>query len=377
MKRFICIIAAVSLLVASGCAKKTERYRAEFLSIFDTVTIVVGYSESKEEFVEHTGQIKEQLAEYHRLFDIYNSYEGLNNLKTINDNAGIKPVKVDKKIISLLSFAKELYYTTHGKLNIALGAVLRIWHEYREKGILDPQSAELPAKELLEAAARHSSIENIKIDEEAQTVYLADPKMSLDVGAVAKGYAVEQVARHLEEKGVSSLLISVGGNVRALGGKSGKNGEEPWNIAVKNPDKEEPDADLCNLFITDCSVVSSGSYERYYTVEGTMFHHIIDPGTLLPASYFKSVTVVCPDSGLADALSTAVFIMPLEMGREFIDSLAGVEALWVLDSGEIVYSKNFRLGRQIGNTRGRTFCVVSLPSTTRGDGPSVLLACHL
>ena len=342
MKRLIILLLVVLLMFAAGCAKKTTRYRAEFLSLFDTVTTIVGYAESKEEFTALAERVKKKLTEYHRLFDIYNLYEGVNNIKTINDNAGIAPVKVDEELIAMLLFAKEQYYATDGKTNIALGPVLRIWHDYRENGIADPLNAEVPPRKLLESAARHTQIEGMIIDEEASTVYLADPGMRLDVGAVAKGYAVERTAQYLEGEGVTSLLLSVGGNVRAIGGKPGKNGMEPWNIGIQNPDKESPKTELCNVLISGYSVVSSGSYERYYTVDGRRYHHIIDPSTLMPAAYFTGVTVICRDSGLADALSTAIFSMPLEKGREFVKGIDGVEVLWVTEAGEVVYSEGFR-----------------------------------
>lgn len=347
MKRLIISLLAVVLMTAPGCGKKT-RYQAEFLSLFDTVTTIVGYSVSEKEFTNLAGRIKDKLTEYHRLFDIYHSYEGINNLKTINDNAGIAPVKVDAELIAMLLFAKEQYNATDGMTNIALGPVLRIWHDYREKGISDPLEAEVPPRELLERAAGHTDIEGIIIDAEASTVYLSDSGMRLDVGAVAKGYAVERTARYFEDEGVSSLLLSVGGNVRAIGGKPGKKGMEPWNIGIKNPDKESPDTELCNVLIAGYSVVSSGSYERYYTVNGTRYHHIIDPSTLSPASYFTGVTVICPDSGIADALSTALFNMPLEMGKEFVEGIDGVEALWVTGNGEIVYSGGFGSFLKVG-----------------------------
>lgn len=342
MKRLLISLLAVMLITAPGCGKKPTRYQAEFISLFDTVTTIVGYSEREKEFTALAGRIKDKLTEYHRLFDIYHSYEGMNNLKTINDNAGIAPVKVDQELISMLLFAKEQYYATGGKVNIALGAVLRIWHEYRERGISDPLNAEVPPRELLERAAGHTSIDNIIIDEKASTVYLSDPGMSLDVGAVAKGYAVERTAQYLEGLGVSSLLLSVGGNVRAIGGKPGKNGMEPWNIGIRNPDKESAATELGSVLISGYSVVSSGSYERYYTVNGTRYHHIIDPNTLSPASYFTGVTVICRDSGIADALSTAIFNMPLEKGKEFVEGLDDVEALWVTVNNEIVCSEGFK-----------------------------------
>jgi thiamine biosynthesis lipoprotein len=168
--------------------------------------------------------------------------------------------------------------------------------------------------------------------------------MRLDVGAVAKGYATEQVARYFEGQGVKSLLISIGGNVRAIGEKliPDSSGEKRWNIGVQNPDKSSPDSDLMNVLVSGLSVVSSGIYERYYTVDGVQYHHIIDPTTLMPSVYFAQVTILCRDSGLGDALSTAVFNMPLEQGRKYIESLGSVEAVWVMKDGSLEYSGGFK-----------------------------------
>ncbi|NLC53479.1 MAG: FAD:protein FMN transferase [Firmicutes bacterium] len=341
MKRLTLFFLAFVLMFMAGCQPKTTRYQAEFLGLFDTVTTVIGYAESKEEFTALAQKIQEQLTRYHRLFDIYNDYAGINNLKTINDHAGDVPVQVDQELIALLLFAREQYFVTGGAFNIALGPVLKVWHDYRTSGILDPLAAEVPPRQLLEEAARHTALEGMIIDEAAATVYLSEAGMRLDVGAVAKGYAVERVAQDLEAAGVSSLLLSVGGNIRAIGGKPDRKGIKPWKIGIKNPDPESPDPQLCNVLIVGESVVSSGSYERYYTVDGTRYHHIIDPKTLMPAAYFSNVTVICRDSGLADALSTALFNLPLAVGKGLVEGMDGVEALWVIESGEVIYSAGF------------------------------------
>ncbi len=336
----LCIL----FLLPSGCAKKgLKRFQAEFLTLFDTVTIIVGYAENKEEFTALAEQIYDEFETYHRLFDIYNDYEGLSNIKTINDNAGTAPVKVDGRIISLLKMAKEQYAKTGGAVNVAFGAVLGIWHDYREAGVSDPEHAELPPMEQLRSASGHTDIDKLIIDEEALTVYLSDPLMRLDVGAVAKGYAVEMTARHFESLGVRNLLLSVGGNVRAIGGKpADKDGPEPlWIIGIQNPDKSSAEAELLQVAVNGLSVVSSGAYERYYTVDNTRYHHIIDHNTLMPSRFYSAVTVICPDSGVADALSTAVFNMPLPEGRAFIESLDNTEVLWVLTDGTIQYTSGF------------------------------------
>jgi thiamine biosynthesis lipoprotein len=345
MKKIAVLCLSLILLMSAGCApNQTNRYQAEFLELFDTVTRIVGYSDSEEHFKEFAGQVRDKIKEYHQLYDIYNDYPGVNNIKTVNDSAGKAPVVVDRRIIDLLKFAKDECDATNGGVNIALGAVLSIWHDYREAGIDDPENAKLPPMDQLEEAALHTDIDNIVINENASTVYLSDPLMRLDVGAVAKGYATEQVALYFESQGTTSLLLSIGGNVRAIGAKlvPGTNGDKRWTVGIQNPDKESAQTELMNVLIDGFSVVSSGIYERYYTVDGVNYHHIIDPATLMPSTCFAQLTILSRDSGLGDALSTAVFNMPLDEGRAYIDSLKDVEAVWVMKDGAIEYSGGFK-----------------------------------
>jgi len=335
---FIILILTFNLSACSS--QEMTRYEAEFLRLFDTVTQIVGYSESKDEFSDQVQMIHDNLEEYHQLYDIYNEYDGINNIKTINDHAGISPVKVDQRIIDMLLFSKEAYEISNGKVNVAFGAVLKIWHDYRDDGIDNPEKAMLPPIDMLMEAAKHTDINNVIIDEENSTVFLSDPQMSLDVGAIAKGYAVEEISKMALENGLTSALISVGGNVRSIGVKadSGKR----WTVGIKNP----LDADSKNIGrvgLEDASLVTSGIYQRYYTVDSKRYHHIIDPDTLFPAEHFASITILCSDSGMADALSTSVFTMPFEQGYELIENLPNIEAVWVFHDGEIKYSSNYNL----------------------------------
>lgn len=340
-KKIISVILLILIIISlTGCSDKEPiRYQSEFIMLFDTVTRIVGYSKSKGEFTEYAQIIYDNLKEYHQLYDIYNDYEGINNIKTINDNAGIKPVKVDKRIIDLIKFSKDMYEKTNGKTNIAFGAVLRIWHEYRTIGIEDPANAALPPEEELRIASEHTNIEDIIIDEEQSTVFLRDPFMSLDVGAVAKGYATEQVSKIAKESGMNSALLSVGGNVRAINKNVTSN--EPWNVGIQNPDTEAEESVIKIVKLDDSSLVTSGDYERFYIVDGEKYNHIINPDTLYPAKYFTAISIICKDSGLADALSTAVFCMPFEEGLEFINSLPEAEAMWIFSDKTIKYSDNF------------------------------------
>ena len=204
----------------------------------------------------------------------------------------------------------------------------------------NPEEAKLPPMEELQSAAAHMKMEDIIVDKENSTVYLADPEMSLNVGAVAKGYATEIVAREIKAAGLQSAIISAGGNVRTIG-KPLDGVRERWGIGIQNPDRLTVTAEenlLDTVFIEEASVVSSGDYQRYYMVDGKRIHHLIDPKTLMPADYYRAVTIVTKDSGLADFLSTVVFIQPFEQSYAFVESMEGTEALWVLKDGTVKLS---------------------------------------
>ena len=322
-----------------SCQRQPEKYKASFLILFNTVTEVMAVTDTEEEFMEFAEFIRDTLNEYHQLYDKYNLYEDVNNIKTINDSAGIAPVKVDQKIIDMLLFSKEMYEMTDGKVNIALGSVLEIWHDYRNEGIDDPLNAKLPPMEELVAANAYTDINMVIIDEDNSTVYLPDEHMSLDVGAIAKGYATEMVVKEAVNKGYNNFLLSVGGNTRAMGLKGEK--DDLWNVGIQNPDKSSHIPTIYTLSITDMSLVASGNYERYYTVDGKIYHHIIDPNTLMPADYFTAVSILTQDSGIADALSTAIYNLPYEEGLKLIEEFEGTEALWIFPNGERKFSESF------------------------------------
>jgi len=340
MKKLILTLLSMSLIFTTvSCQRQPEKYKASFLILFNTVTEVMAVTDTEEEFMEFAEFIRDTLNEYHQLYDKYNLYEGVNNIKTINDSAGIAPVKVDQKIIDMLLFSKEMYEMTDGKVNIALGSVLEIWHDYRNEGIDDPLNAKLPPMEELVAANAYTDINMVIIDEDNSTVYLPDEHMSLDVGAIAKGYATEMVVKEAVNKGYNNFLLSVGGNTRAMGLKGEK--DDLWNVGIQNPDKSSHIPTIYTLSITDMSLVASGNYERYYTVDGKIYHHIIDPNTLMPADYFTAVSILTQDSGIADALSTAIYNLPYEEGLKLIEEFEGTEALWIFPNGERKFSESF------------------------------------
>ena len=240
MKRIIAFLLLILLSVAA-CSSENQadsvknRYSDAFFDTFDTLVQVVAYTDSEAEFKIYMEHIHSRFSELHQLYNIYLNYEGINNMKTINDQAGIAPVEVDQQIIDLILFAKEHYEPTGQTTNIALGPVTKIWHFYRTEAEFDPLSAKVPPLADLQDAARYASLDQVIIDQEKRTVFLPDSRMSLDVGAIAKGYATELVAQELIEMGLNSALLSPGGNIRAIG-KPLDGMRDQWGVGIQNPE---------------------------------------------------------------------------------------------------------------------------------------------
>ena len=338
-KAALCCVLAALLLAACGQEQSAaEPMGKMYFQYFDTVSYVYNYAgDTAETFDERSAAVAGILFEYHQLFDIYHEYSGITNLCTVNRLAGGDPVPVDERLIDFLLYARDLYEKTGGEMNIMMGAVLRHWHDRRTEAGENSAAARIPTEDELAEAAKHIDFGVLEIDEKAGTVRITDPAASIDVGALGKGYATEMAARHLEEQGISGYVLNVGGNIRIVGTKPDGSG---WVTGVKDP--EDPDGSLAaKILLADTSCVTSGNYERYYTVNGVRYHHIIDADTLFPAEHCDSLTVVTKDSGLADAMTTALFCMSYEDGAALLKSFDGVEAMWVLKDGTIRYTDGF------------------------------------
>ena len=322
----------------------TTRTKTISYEHFNTVSVFSSYGNTTEE--EFDGYVKtadDMLAYYHKLFDIYNAYPDINNLKSINDNAGKQSVEVEKELIEFLGYCKQLYVLTNGKTNIMLGSVLRIWHDTRELasengGWLDEEL--LPKESRLLEAATHTSIDFLVIDEEAGTVYITDPEASIDVGAIAKGYVVTKLVAELKAQGAAAVALNIGGNVATIGLKPDGGF---WVTGITNPDRTAEENIICKVEIGETSVVTSGDYERFFISGDERYHHVIDTETLWPAEYFASVSVFSEDAGLADALSTALFCMSYEEGLALISSLEAIDVLWIYKDGTMKMTDGVRM----------------------------------
>ena len=336
-KAYIGII--ILLLMLSSCKSTYKGSDVCYDCGFNTIWNYTLYCDNAESYQNYQKIIHDSAKYYHQLFDIYHNYEGLNNIKTINDYAGIKAVEVDEAIIELLSLAKDIYLLSDGSFDIAQGKLFALWHDYREAGKTlnaEEKGGLLPTESELQNAYNAQAFSHIIIDDENNTVFIDDPNVNIDVGGIAKGFTVEKIAAELKDSGLESGGISAGGNVKTIGQK---NNNETWNVTVTDPRNNTYvayDGVLTLAVKDDMSVVTSGDYFNYYLDNmGNKQHHIINPHTLKPGNLYHSVTIVCQDSGLADALSTALFNMSISEGEKLIKDVkekyhCDVGVLWIL-----------------------------------------------
>lgn len=357
MKKTLLVLSLSGLLILSGCKDKKaediknenlntnknvasvevnkdgDKQEIEFYDTFDTVVHIAIYTDDDSFAKENLVYAKERYEELHKLFDNYKTYPDLVNVKTINDNAGIKPVTVDDTLFQLIKSSIDDYNNISHNTNIALGPVTKLWNEYRElyeggktkEEVIALKGQALPSDAELEKLRPLVNIDKIKLDDEKQTVSL-EKGMELDLGATAKGFATELVAKELEDRGVKSCVISAGGNVRIIGKPT--DGRDNFKIGIQNPDLESHDQVLASLNVANTSIVTSGDYQRYFDLDGVRYCHIIDPDTLKPAHEIKSATVIKEDSGLCDFLSTAAFNSTDDEIKELSDK-TGAGIVWV------------------------------------------------
>ncbi|MCL1878767.1 MAG: FAD:protein FMN transferase [Defluviitaleaceae bacterium] len=311
---FLAFVILLTGFLLTGCTQK-ERFNYATLDYFDTLTSIMGYAESRGEFDYFVEIMIVELGRLHQLFNQFETFDGLNNIKTINDYAGIRPVEVESEIIEMLNAGILAEQRTNGIVNIALGAVTNIWREY-----IDANADILPCMDRLITAGEFTNIADIVID--GNTVFLREPNMYLDVGSIAKGFAIERVTQTALEAGFESFTLTVGGDVRLTGSPLNR---DAWGVGILDPNN--PGEIIDSVFVKNTAVFTSGDYLRYYIVGGEAYHHIIDPRTLMPAVQARSVTVIYPCGIVAEYLSLAAFILGEDEASQLLSHYN--EAVWI------------------------------------------------
>ncbi len=265
--------------------------------LMDTVVTVKIYGKDKnylEDLIDNTFRL------LRRLSIKINNYNKNGEIYKINKYAGIKPVKVDKVIIDFLEKSMALCRSTGNYLDISIGAVLKLWG-------FATQHPHIPDKKALENALKLKGLQFIKIDKKNNTVFITKKGISIDVGAVAKGYIIDRGIEYLKSKKISKGVINAGGDIRFIGFK--ENRKVLWNVGIRNPFKNDEYNVIKTLKVGNWAVVTSGDYERFFIKNGIKYHHIINPFTGYPARGVHSVTVCANSAFIADGLATAIFVM--------------------------------------------------------------------
>lgn len=322
LRRGIGLLAAGLLLLApAGCAGSSEDQPLSRSGLFlDTAVTITLYhtrdSALLDACFEQIDKLEQQLSRTVEGSDIWN----------IN-HAGGQPVTVSEETAALIRTSLDFAEKTNGALDITIAPASSLWDFHTE-------TPALPDAAALEEAVSHVGWETVEC--EGNTVRLTDPQAALDLGAVAKGYIADRLADSLREAGVASALIDLGGNIYALGDRDGR----PWRIGVRDPDGGE--ALAATAQVQDGSVVTSGIYERGFDLDGRRYHHILDPQTGWPVDNgLASVTIVCESSFMADALSTSCFVLGEEKGLALVETLDGVEVLFIRRDGTQIRSSGF------------------------------------
>lgn len=295
-------------------------------SRFD-ITVVANDSVQANKYIETA------VSEISRIEKLISSWDVNSQTSEINKNAGIKPVKVDAELFSLIERSIAISKLTDGAFDITFAALDKIWK-------FDGSMTAMPLEECIRVSVAKIGYQNILIDKGNSTVFLKLAGMKIGFGAIGKGYAADKVKALLIQKGVKAGIINASGDMNTWGKQP--NGDD-WKVAITNPlDKNKA---FALLPITNGAVVTSGDYEKYVTFNGIRYAHIIDPRTGYPSTGIISVTVFAPKAELADALATSVFVMGKEVGLDRIKQLPNVECVIIDDEGNVFTSDNIKINK--------------------------------
>lgn len=312
----------VFFLILTGCQSREPEPLTKSGFYFDTSITLTVYGTEDDSILD---QCLSQCRDYEQLLSRTITGSDINR---VNLGRG-KPVEVHAETAALINQAIAYGQLSGGIFDCSIAPLSTLWDFHSETHII-------PSGSKLQSALSHVDYRKIKVHE--NTVTLEDPLMEIDLGGIAKGFIADQIKEYLESQNVSSALINLGGNVLAMGNKPDGS---LWNIGIQRP-FATAGISIATAAISDQSLVTSGVYERYFEKDGVLYHHLLDPSTGYPfENELYSVTILSDSSTEADALSTTCFGLGLEKGLEMIESLEGVEALFVTSDEELHYSKNF------------------------------------
>ncbi|MBE1304409.1 FAD:protein FMN transferase [Clostridium botulinum] len=321
-------------LVFVGCNSKSEEPVSRETYLMGTIINIKAYGKNADKAVQSSVD---------KISDIENKMSlniSTSEVNKINKNAGIAPVKVSKNTFDVVKASLIYSEKSKGSFDITVEPLVSIWGIGTEK-------ARIPSKDEINNALKLINYKDVVINEKESTVMLKRKGQAIDLGAIAKGYTADELKKVLLNYNVSSAFLSLGGNVYVLGNKPDKT---PWKIGVQNP--LEPRGDYLGIVsVSDKSVVTSGNYERFFERNGKRYHHIFDTKTGYPAEKgLISVSIISDKSIDGDALSTSVYTLGLDEGKKLIESLKGVEAIFVTNDKKVYVTSGLKDIFKLTNT---------------------------
>jgi thiamine biosynthesis lipoprotein len=268
-------------------------------------------------------EVEAIMGEMRRIDDLMSSYKPESELSTINAGAAKGPVTVSKELLGMIERALEYSDITSGAFDITYASAGQ-HYDYRNN--------KKPDEAQLQAALPAINFRHVKIDQVASTVEFMHPGVRIDLGGIAKGYAVDRGMNMLQQAGITSALISAGGDTRVIG----KRWDRPWHIGIRNPREEGSIVSMIPL--ENSAISTSGDYERYFVEDGVRYHHILDPKTGTSTNEILSSSIIGQSATDTDALSTSVLILGVEKGMQLIDSISDTEAVIIDNHGDMHYS---------------------------------------
>lgn len=279
------------------------------------------------------GKINLAIEEIKRIENLLSTFKPDSQTNLINDNAGVKPVKVDAEVFELINRSIRISQISQGAFDITYGSLdKRFWN-------FDVNMKVLPNVEEAKKSVALINYENVILDKQDQTIFLKEKGMRIGFGGIGKGYAADRARNILQNAGVNSGIVNAAGDLVTWGNQpSGK----PWTTGIANPNQKNH-SPFSTLNISNMAIATSGNYEKFVVIDGKKYSHTIDPHTGFPVGGIKSVTIICPQAELADALATPVMVMGVEVGLNMINQLKGVACIIINDDDKLYTSKNINI----------------------------------
>jgi thiamine biosynthesis lipoprotein len=278
------------------------------------------------------GHLDAAVQEIRRIEKLLTTYSDESQTHLINTNAGVRPVQVDREIFGLIERSLRISRITDGYFDISYGGIDKsFWNFNREMKVL-------PDPEQIRQHLKLVNYQNIILNHDRQTVFLAEKGMRIGFGGIGKGYAAEMAKRLLQERGVHSGIVNASGDLTAWGNQADG---QPWTVGIADPDNAGQPFSYMN--ITDMAVATSGNYEKFVIIDGKKYSHTINPKTGMPVSGIKSVTVFCPNAEIADAMATPIGIMGIDAALSMVNQINYLECVVIDDQDKIYSSQNINL----------------------------------